>query len=117
MVQCWGLLVLFVSETRFEDWASLVESRIGPNLNSFIVENVSDQRQLQSIFRKHHVRANIVLRKPEEFNYSSGIPDRRFTTVLDTLEFSNPAVKFALIDTAKIESIVLIEDRVEAQRV
>lgn len=101
----------------FEDWASLVESRIGPNLNSFIVENVSDQRQLQSIFRKHHVRANIVLRKPEEFNYSSGIPDRRFTTVLDTLEFSNPAVKFALIDTAKIESIVLIEDRVEAQRV
>lgn len=101
----------------FEDWAPFVEARISTNLNSFIVENFNDLRQLQNIFRKHSVRANIITRKPEEFNYSHGVPSSEFKTVLDSITFSNPAAKYALIDMAKIEKVVLIEDRIEAQRV
>lgn len=100
-----------------EKWDRLLEAQLSNHLNSFIVDNINDQRALQSILKHHRVRSNIVVRKAEEFDYSSGLPSSQYTTVLDSLHFNNPSIKYFMIDIARVESVVLAKDRHEAQQI
>lgn len=100
-----------------ERWGPLIEAQIANQLNAFVVENITDQRALQSILKHHRARANIVIRKAEEFDYSSGVPSKDFTTILDCLHFSNTSIKYFLIDISHVESAVLANDRTEAQQI
>lgn len=45
------------------------------------------------------------------FDFSSGVPDRQHTTLLDVLSFDDERVRNLMIDVAHIESTVVVKDR------
>jgi chromosome segregation ATPase len=99
----------------FQQWARLIDAQLGRTSMTFIVRNSSDQQQLKKIMDHCGCRSTILIRRPEVFDYSSGCPGQPYLTILDCLEFSDEDVKYALIDLAHVEGIVLCNDRHEAQ--
>ncbi|KAH3685193.1 hypothetical protein WICPIJ_003854 [Wickerhamomyces pijperi] len=98
-----------------QDWAKYLDPVMGAGLNTFVVTNYEDLKILRKMGNECRCDGNFTARKPERFDYSHGLPDRRFLTVLDVLEFKNEEVKYALIDSHKIESSVLANSRDEGQ--
>lgn len=111
-----GPLGRYVSiKPEHKEWANFIDVTIGVGLNTFIVQNYEDLQTLRRMADKCNCNAPVVSRRFERFDYSHGLPDRQFLTVLDVLEFQNEDVKYSLIDLSHIESTVLIKDRVDAQ--
>ncbi|RKP07454.1 hypothetical protein THASP1DRAFT_17035 [Thamnocephalis sphaerospora] len=99
-------------------WADTLESLIGKALSDFIVTNHADKARLIRILRQHrcmHPRVN-VLRHDPTHDHSRGEPDQHFLTILRVLEIAHPMVTRQLVIHNRIEQIVLIEQREEAER-
>lgn len=97
-------------------WTLPVEASIGPNVESFIVDNYNDKTTLAKLLQKYSLSNPItVLRFDGEIDTSGGTPDRKFLTALDVLEVDNPVVRKLLIIFGSLEKEVLIEDEREAK--
>ena len=104
-------------KSEHKKWTQLINAQCGAHVNTFIVRNANDQRQLKKLLDKFHCRSTILIRRPERFDFSNGKPNGDYLTVLDCLEFTDDDVKYALIDLAHLESVVLCDDRYQAQNV
>lgn len=111
------LSAYFSIKNGYEKWGPLLNRAFAGDSTSFIVSSYRDQKLLSEILRKHNCHASVINRKRERFDYSSGLPDTQYPTVLNALSFKDDDVKYALIDLKHIESILLIENRKEAQHV
>ncbi|KAI9596281.1 P-loop containing nucleoside triphosphate hydrolase protein [Syncephalis fuscata] len=100
-------------------WADTLESLLGNTLGDFIVTNHADKERLMHILRAHQCGKSRVYVTPDDptHDHSRGEPDSRFLTVLRVLNISHPMVTRQLVIQNRIEQIVLIEERIEAERV
>ncbi|KAH3679373.1 hypothetical protein WICMUC_001054 [Wickerhamomyces mucosus] len=101
----------------YSGWAALIDSHLGAALTTFFAYDNHDRVILEGILRKNRCNAQVFSRRLEKFDFSSGCPDKKYLTILDTLEFKRPEIKLILIDLSHIESIILEEERTEGERI
>lgn len=102
---------------RRPEWSSILEKTFGDGLNAFVVRSKADQTKLAAKMRQ-------TLKKPVPIYIASQVhidtrahePDDQFTTILRILEFDNDLIRAQMIINYSIEKIILINDRVEAER-
>ncbi|KAI7904464.1 uncharacterized protein BX663DRAFT_505119 [Cokeromyces recurvatus] len=96
-------------------FADTLETVLNKNLNAFVVESFHDKNLLFSILARHNMKnVPIIISNYDLFDYSSGEPDSRHLTVLRAIKFNDEWVKRQMIIANKIEKILLMEDRQEA---
>ncbi|KAJ2747378.1 Structural maintenance of chromosomes protein 6 [Coemansia sp. BCRC 34301] len=98
-------------------WSRVVETTLDKSLNSFLVESHADRVTLDAIFRRCKCQSNIVICRPELFDYSKGEPDSRFTTMLNVLDIQDEVVKRQLINLNRIEQIILVNQRADGDNI
>ncbi|KAI0138880.1 P-loop containing nucleoside triphosphate hydrolase protein [Xylariaceae sp. FL1272] len=110
-----GPLGIHIQLTR-PQWMPVFEKQMGGALNGFIVQSKSDQVRLMGLMDRVRIQnspvfiGNPSIRQLRE-------PDEKYDTMLRVLEFSDQRVRDHLIIQQKIEQILLIESRVEAEEV
>jgi structural maintenance of chromosomes protein 6 len=118
-------------------WASAVESCLRDGCKIYIVHSYADEKLMRQICKDKNINVpSMLISKHTDKTYQihpNKLPDTQFKTVLDLLELDESFLKQcpvkydpnvlkstilnALIDQSKVESIILIEDRVEASDV
>jgi chromosome segregation ATPase len=101
------------------EWSGILEKTFGDGLNAFVVRNKQDQTRLASMMRR------LGMKKPPQIfiAYGNNIdtraqePDDGFDTILRILEFDEDLVRTQLIINYQIEKIILVKERVEAERI
>lgn len=97
---------------QFSDTLELI---LNKSMNSFVVECFEDKNLLLSILKRCNCgNIPIMVADYDLFDYSSGEPDQRYLTVLRAIKFEDEWVKRQFIIFNKIEKILLMEDRAEA---
>ncbi|CAG8605460.1 7405_t:CDS:10, partial [Funneliformis caledonium] len=96
------------------EWSDTLESVIGNTLSTFAVNNHRDQRLLADIMKRFNCNSPIIIGEDDNFDYTQGEPDKRFLTILRALKIDDENVKRRLINNNRIESIILVEKRAEA---
>ncbi|CAB4401289.1 uncharacterized protein OCT59_004009 [Rhizophagus irregularis] len=99
------------------EWSETLESVIGNTLSTFAVNNHNDQRLLADIMKRYKCDSPIIVGEDDRFDYTIGEPDERFLTILRSLRIENENVKRRLINNNRIESIILVENRAEADKI
>ncbi|CAG8723013.1 11983_t:CDS:10, partial [Racocetra persica] len=99
------------------EWRNTLESVIGSSLTAFSVSNHHDQQLLSGILKRFHCNSPIIVGEDDRFDFSSGEPSGRFLTILRALHFDDENVKRRLIVQYHIESVILVENRAEADRI
>lgn len=101
------------------EWSSIIEKVFGESLNAFVVRSKQDQGKLANLIRK----AGLPKPPPIYIAYGGGIdtrsqePDEGFDTILRVLQFDNEIVRSQMIINYSIEKIILVPERVEAERI
>ncbi|RFU73119.1 hypothetical protein TARUN_9134 [Trichoderma arundinaceum] len=104
---------------RKPEWSSLLEKTLGDTLNAFVVKSKRDHSRLSSLIQKMGLKKQ----PPIYIAYASTIdtraqePDSAFDTILRVLEFDNELVRSQLVINHQIEKVILIKERLEAERV
>ncbi|KAF5634067.1 DNA repair rad18 [Fusarium tjaetaba] len=101
------------------EWSGILERTLGEGLNAFVVRSKSDQTRLANLMRRFRLKRQppIYIAYGGRIDTSSQEPDPRFNTMLSVLQFDDDIVRSQLIISNQIEKIILIRDRVEAERV
>ncbi|KAI9190636.1 P-loop containing nucleoside triphosphate hydrolase protein [Polychytrium aggregatum] len=131
-----GPLGLFV-KLRDARYGEVIESCLGRTLNGFAISSNRDISTLQGVLRKFrsttdaaplpefsvsplHWRVALSSDNPiirytnaRNFDFSSGEPEEKFVTIYRMLEITNPVVLMCLVVNHNIESIALVNSRVE----
>ncbi|CAG8672880.1 433_t:CDS:10, partial [Cetraspora pellucida] len=96
------------------EWRNTLESVVGNSLTAFSVSNHHDQQLLSGILKRFHCNSPIIVGEDDRFDYSSGEPSSRYLTIL---RFDDENVKRRLIVQYHIESVILVENRAEADKI
>eukprot|EP01091_Cochliopodium_minus_P014479 TRINITY_DN4917_c0_g1_i1.p1 TRINITY_DN4917_c0_g1~~TRINITY_DN4917_c0_g1_i1.p1 ORF type:complete len:1091 (+),score=400.24 TRINITY_DN4917_c0_g1_i1:47-3319(+) len=100
-----------------DKWGCAIENAIGKFLESFICDNSDDSNVLLRIAKRHQQNGiSIIIQKFRDDIYRidrNQQPDEKYVTILRSLQFENNMVANVLVDQARIERIVLSEDRKE----
>ncbi|KAL0135489.1 P-loop containing nucleoside triphosphate hydrolase protein [Mucor lusitanicus] len=97
------------------DYATVLEGVLNNSLNAFVVETFKDRETLVKILDNHQIKGvSVFVSDYDIFDYSSGEPDPQYLTALRALKFNDEWVKRQLITTNKIEKMLLMYDRQEA---
>lgn len=101
------------------EWSGILEKTFGEGLNAFVVRNKKDQTRLAGMMRSLGMKKSppIFIAYGNHIDTRSQEPDARFDTVLRVLEFDDDIVRTQLIINNQIEKIILIKERVEAERI
>ncbi|KNB06086.1 hypothetical protein FOXG_08150 [Fusarium oxysporum f. sp. lycopersici 4287] len=101
------------------EWSGILERTLGEGLNAFVVRSKSDQTRLANLMRRFRLKKQppIYIAYGGRIDTSNQEPDPRFDTILSVLQFDDDIVRSQLIISNQIEKIILIRDRVEAERV
>ncbi|KAI1489704.1 P-loop containing nucleoside triphosphate hydrolase protein [Biscogniauxia mediterranea] len=97
-------------------WSTILEKTLGGNLSGFIVKSKSDQVRLQAHMDKLKIQNSPILIGRASINRPRE-PDPNFDTILRVLKIDDQRVRDQLIIHCSIEQTILIEDRIEAERV
>ncbi|KAG5989423.1 hypothetical protein E4U52_005566 [Claviceps spartinae] len=101
------------------EWSGILEKTLGEALNAFVVTSKKDQSRLSGFIR----RSGIKRPPPIYIAYGGRIetrnqePEEHFDTILRILDFDNDVVRSQLIINNQIEKVILVKDRVEAEKV
>ncbi|KAG5941076.1 hypothetical protein E4U53_007479 [Claviceps sorghi] len=101
------------------EWSGILEKMLGEALNAFVVKSKRDQSRVSGLIR----RSGIKRPPPIYIAYGGRIetknqePAENFDTILRILEFDNDVVRSQLIINNQVEKVILVEDRVEAEKV
>jgi chromosome segregation ATPase len=93
------------------EWASIIETTVGGNMDAFIVTNKQDQALLSSIMKKCNCHSNILIGSSRYIDVSQNEPEQGVDTILRIVEIDNDLVRNQLIINQRIEQTVLIRDR------
>ncbi|KAK4179709.1 putative structural maintenance of chromosomes protein 6 [Triangularia setosa] len=102
------------------EWAGILESYFGNNLNGFLVFNKGDMNILADLMRRCNIDSNrnpIFVGQRNPLNLESKEPDEDFDTILRILKIDNQAVRDTLVINHAIEQVLLIRKRTTAQDV
>ncbi|KAH9904593.1 P-loop containing nucleoside triphosphate hydrolase protein [Xylariomycetidae sp. FL2044] len=98
-------------------WSGILEKILNPRLNAFVVTSKSDHDRLSGLARKTGVNCPIIIASARRLGNNLREPDEMFDTVMRVLRFDSPVVRDQLIINDRIEQVLLIEEREEAERV
>ncbi|KAL9549784.1 hypothetical protein MBANPS3_005045 [Mucor bainieri] len=97
------------------EFATVLEGVLNSSLNAFVVESFNDRELLVKILSNFNIRnTSVFVSDYDIFDYSSGEPDSQYLTALRALKFNDEWVKRQLIITNKIEKMLLMHNRQEA---
>ncbi|KAL7951181.1 P-loop containing nucleoside triphosphate hydrolase protein [Trichoderma barbatum] len=101
------------------EWSGILEKTFGENLNAFVVKSKRDQSKLSSLIQRMGLRKQppIYIAYGGTIDTSAQEPDAKFDTILRVLAFDNELVRSQLVINNQIEKIILVKDRLEAERV
>jgi len=99
---------------KIKKWSTLIETLLKNFVSAMGVFSHDDRKLLQSILNKYKCSAAIYVCKKKKIDFSSGEPDEKYLTVLRAIECSNHIVVQQLVVNARIEQILLIENRKQA---
>ncbi|KAG6041493.1 hypothetical protein E4U41_003952 [Claviceps citrina] len=101
------------------EWSAILEKTLGDGLNAFVVKSKRDQSRLSGLIRRSGMRRPppIYIAYGGRIETRNQEPAENFDTILRILEFDNDLVRSQLIINNQIEKVILIKDRVEAERV
>lgn len=101
----------------YREWAPSIQRYLSSTLNSFVVCCSEDNRILRTLIRNCGIKANIsiITYRFEHFNIEATKPQTEFLTIIDSLEFSKPELKFLFVDINRIEQVLLIKDHNKAR--
>ncbi|RSM12921.1 hypothetical protein CEP52_002268 [Fusarium oligoseptatum] len=101
------------------EWSGLLERTLGDGLNAFVVRSKPDQTRLSGMMRRLGMRKQppIWIAYGGRIDTSSQEPDPQFDTILRVLQFEDDIIRSQLIINNQIEKIILVQERVEAERV
>ncbi|TPX09610.1 uncharacterized protein E0L32_009211 [Thyridium curvatum] len=99
-------------------WSPILEATLGNILNGFIVTSKQDQERLRGLMERFRVQKSpIVIANRRLLDTSGKEPDERFDTILRVLRFDNELIKKELIINNRIEQVILIQERKNAEDV
>ncbi|KAF9429644.1 Structural maintenance of chromosomes protein 6 [Podila epigama] len=100
---------------RHQNWAAVIESALGNNLNAFAVQDDHDGRVLRNILQRRRCNSPIFTTKQVLFRFRE--PDEKYLTINRALHIDDEWVQRLLIDKAGIEQTILVEQRQVADRI
>ncbi|PFH63034.1 hypothetical protein XA68_10075 [Ophiocordyceps unilateralis] len=101
------------------EWSGILEKMLGNALNAFIVQSKEDQTRLFNLMQRIRMRKQ----PPIWVAYSGHLdtrahePDSHLDTILRVLEFDDDLIRTQLIISHHIEKVILVKERVEAERI
>ncbi|KAL7923171.1 P-loop containing nucleoside triphosphate hydrolase protein [Trichoderma austrokoningii] len=101
------------------EWSALLERFLGEALNAFVVRSKRDHSRLSNLMQ----RLGLKKQPPIYIAYGGSIdtraqePDAGFDTILRVLDFDNDLIRTQLVINNQIEKVILIKERLEAERV
>lgn len=98
------------------NWSSVLEGLLNNTLDGFIVFSERDRVKLLDILKKiPGLNPTIFLRGKDLFSYEHQIPEAKFVTMLDVVDFDNEYVKRLFIDVHRAEQSILFNDWASAE--
>eukprot|EP00834_Sanchytrium_tribonematis_P004239 NODE_198_length_13236_cov_1.328385.p1 type:complete len:1073 gc:universal NODE_198_length_13236_cov_1.328385:3782-564(-) len=105
-------------KSNFRQFQRVLDTLLSQSMTDFIVFDPTDQQKLQKMILSCNFRAlvpSINYRGRDLFDYTNGLPDSKYTNVLSILQIEDEYVKRLLIDSLRIEGILLFESRSAAE--
>ncbi|KAF7545713.1 hypothetical protein G7046_g9497 [Stylonectria norvegica] len=101
------------------EWSGILEKTLGDALNAFVVTSKPDQSRLSSLMRRVGLRRAppIYIAYGGRIDTRSQEPDAEFDTILRVLQFDDELVRSQLVINNQIEKIILVNERVHAERI
>ncbi|KAH8925274.1 P-loop containing nucleoside triphosphate hydrolase protein [Atractiella rhizophila] len=100
-------------------WLDVVETVLTSHLNAFVVQEEEDMRKLRAMMTRFKVHWCQVIKNrwDRSFDCSAGEPDQKYLTILRVLSFQHDHIRNVLVDGARIEATILVEDGREADEI
>jgi chromosome segregation ATPase len=104
-------------------WSTAIEAILGKNLSAFVVDNTYDKKTLEAVMKREirgqRMIPDIIVSRytGRPYDVSRKKPQTHHPTVLDMMEVGDLEVRNALIDQCHVDTDLLIEKRLEAERV
>ncbi|KAK4082613.1 hypothetical protein Purlil1_11155 [Purpureocillium lilacinum] len=101
------------------EWSGILEKTLGDGLNAFVVRSKRDQSRLSGMMRQTGMRKPppIYIAYGGQIDTTGQEPDPEFDTISRVLEFDDPLIRSQLVINNQIEKIILVKERLEAERV
>jgi chromosome segregation ATPase len=101
------------------EWSAILERSFGEALNAFVVRSKQDQSKLANLMRRMKMKKQppIYIAYGGHIDTAAQEPDSKFDTILRILEFNNDLVRAQMVINFSIEKIILVKDRVEAEKI
>ncbi|RDA93406.1 hypothetical protein CP533_1990 [Ophiocordyceps camponoti-saundersi (nom. inval.)] len=101
------------------EWSGLLERILGDALEAFVVRTKQDQTRLVGLMRRMSMKRTppIFIAYGGHIDTRDQEPEDHFDTILRVLEFDDDLIRSQLIINNSIEKVILVKDRVEAQRI
>ncbi|RDA83340.1 hypothetical protein CP532_5220 [Ophiocordyceps camponoti-leonardi (nom. inval.)] len=101
------------------EWSGLLEKILGDALEAFVVRTKQDQTRLVNLMRKVSIKRTppIFIAYGGHIDTRDQEPEGHFDTILRVLEFDDDLIRSQLIINNAIEKVILVKDRVEAQKI
>lgn len=101
------------------EWSGILEKTFGEALNAFVVRNKQDQSRLSAMIRRGGFKRPppIYIAYGGRLDTKSQEPNEEFDTILRVLEFDDDLLRSQLIINSQIEKVILVQERLEAERI
>lgn len=100
------------------DFANVLESVLNKSMSGFVVETFNDKNLLYNILSNHQMKGvPVFVSEYDLFDYSSGEPDPKYLTVARAIKFNDEWVKRQFITMNKIEKMLLMKSREQADEI
>ncbi|ROV89343.1 hypothetical protein VMCG_09646 [Cytospora schulzeri] len=99
-------------------WSPILEKTFGESLNGFIVTSKRDQQRLRDMMKRLRIeKCPIFISTTRPIDTSRSEPDDNFVTIMRILKIDNPLIRSQLIINHRIEQVILVEDKRDAERI
>lgn len=101
------------------EWSGILEKTFGEALNAFAVKSKQDQTRLLGLMRRIRMKKPppIYIAYMGKIDTRGNEPDSNFDTIMRVLEFDDDIIRSQLIINNRIEKVILVKERVEAERI
>jgi len=107
-----GMYIVIKNE--YKEWSNIIETLLKNIVSAMGVFSHNDRKLMQSILTKYNCNAAVYVCRKEKIDFSKGEPEEKYLTVLRAIECNNEVAIQQLIVNTRIEQILLIKNRKEA---
>jgi len=110
-----GPFGMYISiKNKHKEWSKIIETVLKNYVSSMGVFSHHDRKLMQSILTKFKCSAPVFVCRKKNIDFSNGEPEEKYLTILRAIECNNDVVVQQLVVNTRIEQILLIKNRKEA---